>query len=285
MRRGARAALLVWIGIATAAAWAAPGTPALVTYLTQRPERQFFLPVGLSEISGLAAASEGTVYALAANYGIVYEVELESGKVIKAFALGKPTVKADFEDIAVRGDYVYLLTGDGRIFEAPKGENRKRVRYNVYDTGVGEHCETEGLVQGPSDDEFLILCKQARERAFENRLTIFIWSLREQTRAATPWLSVSLDGLVEASGRANFRPSTFAWRRDLDRLLIVSATDHTATEIDRRGSLIGRVTLDRRTHWKPQALALMPDGRLIVGDEGPHGRGRLAVYSVPQLRP
>src|SRR5476651_788315 len=136
-------------------------------YLGQTPANQFYLPEGLSEVSGLAAASNNTVFAHDDNYAIVYEVDLKSGKTINAFALGNPTVKADFEDIAVRDGYVYLLTSDGRIFEAPVGENRKRVLYNAYDTGVGAHCETEGLANGTVEGDFLILCKKAHEVEFK----------------------------------------------------------------------------------------------------------------------
>src|SRR4051812_47919324 len=175
-----------------AIAWAAPPAregATISTYLRQAPARQFYLPEGLSEISGLAVASRTTVFAHDDNYGIVYEVDLYGAKAVRAFALGKPTVKADFEDIAVRPGYVYLLTSDARLFEAALGENRKRVLYNAYDTGVGTHCETEGLANGPAEGDFLILCKKAREVELKDRLVIYRWNLHERTPVAAPWLN------------------------------------------------------------------------------------------------
>lgn len=247
--------------------------------MARQPERAFYLPKGLSEISGVAPASDHSIFAHNDEFGIVYEIELETGRVERAFALGKPTAKADFEDIAARGGYVYLLTSDGRIFEARIGEHRKRVLYNVYDTGIGQRCETEGLTIGPGNEEFLILCKTMHDPALKERLVVFAWNLAERAPAVTPWLDVPLDGLVDELDQANFHPSAFVWRRDTGTFLIVSSKGRTAIEIDAEGRLIARFKLEKKRHNQPEALALMPDGRLVVGDEGARGRGRITVYA------
>jgi hypothetical protein len=254
----------------------------IARYLIQTPEREYLLPQGLSEVSGLAVASDLSVFAHNDEYGIVYEVEVATGKTIKAFALGASTVKADFEDIAARGDYVYLLTSDGRIFEARKGEHRKRVLYNVYDTGVGARCETEGLANGPTENDFLILCKRMRDEAFKDRLVVFLWNVADHSPVTAPWLNVSLDGLLGKLEQANFHPSAFAWKRDTRTLFIISAKGHNAIEIDMRGRLVSRYKVDKRRHPQPEGMTLMPDGRLVIGDEGPRGHGKLTVYSVPR---
>jgi SdiA-regulated len=282
MRFGART--IVFTALSAIAGAAAPVNDGATVsaYLRQTPAKQFYLPEGLSEVSGLAVASKNSVYAHDDNFAIVYEVDLSSAKTLKAFALGNPTVKADFEDIAVRDGYVYLLTSDGRLFEAPVGENRKRVLYNAYDTGVGVHCETEGLAIGPAEGDFLILCKKPHEVGFKDRLVVYIWNLRDRRPVATPWLNVSLDGLVEKLDQANFHPSAFAWRRDRGTLIVVSAKGHSTIEIDQQGRLVDSFKLDKERHPQPEGLTIMPDGRLILGDEGPPGHGKITVYNAPR---
>ena len=270
--------------ITTLVAAAPPGRSAtsISAYLSRAAEQEFFLPQGLSEVSGLAVASKDSVYAHGDEHGIVYEIELGTGKAVKAFALGKPTIKGDFEDIAVRGSYVYLLASDGHLYEAPIGEHRQRVRYNVYDTGVGVHCETEGLSTGPQDGDFLILCKKPNDNELKDRLVIYLWNLRERAPVASPWLSVSLDGLVEPLDQANFHPSAFYWRRDRGSFLIVSAKGHSVIEIDQQGRLIDRVKLNKRDHPQSEGLTMMPDGRLVLSDEGARGHGKISIYSAPR---
>ena len=285
MRRRLPAALVLAATAALApaiSAGAAANATTLAAYFAHPAARQFYLPQGLTEISGLAVATSHSVFAHDDNYGIVYEVDLDDGRVLRAFALGKPTVKGDFEDIAVRAGSVYLLASDGRLFEAPIGDHRQRVRYNVYDTGVGPHCETEGLVNGPKDGEFLILCKKPHQDKLKDRLIIYLWSLGDRVPVSSPWLSVPLDGLVEPLDQANFHPSAFYWRRDPGRFLIISAKGHTAIEIDEQGKLIDRVKLDKGEHPQPEGLTLMPDGRLVISDEGTRGHGKIAIYDPPR---
>ena len=156
------------------------------------------------------------------------------------------------------------------------------MRYNVYDTGVGPHCETEGLVDGPKDGDFLILCKKPRQNKLKDRLVIFLWSLGDRAPVSSPWLNVPLDGLVDPLEQANFHPSAFFWRRDAGRFLIVSAKGHSAIEIDEQGKLIDRVKLDKAEHPQPEGLTLMPDGRLVISDEGARGYGKIEVYDPPR---
>jgi uncharacterized protein YjiK len=284
-------AVLLATTVATAAASAPTATaPAastaraatLSSYFARPPAQHFYLPQGLTEVSGLAVASANSVFAHDDNYGIVYEIDLGTGRVLRAFALGKPTVKGDFEDIAVRAGTVYLLESDGRLFEATIGEHRQRVRYNVYDTGVGTHCETEGLANGPKDGEFLILCKKPHRDKLKDRLVIYLWSITDRAPVSSPWLNVPLDGLVEPLDQANFHPSAFYWQRELGRFLIVSAKGHSAIEIDEHGKLIDRVKLDKVEHPQPEGLVLMPDGRLVISDEGSRGHGKIAIYALPR---
>ena len=278
-----RAAVAATSATATSATAAAAATAAPVSAYFARPAaRAFYLPKGLSEVSGLAVAGANSVFAHDDNYGIVYEVDLGTGRMLRAFALGDPTVKEDFEDIVVRAGFVYLLASDGRLFEAPIGAHRKRVRFNVYDTGVGPHCETEGLANGPQDGEFLILCKKPHQDRLKDRLVIYLWSLGDRAPVSSPWLNVSLDGLVEPLEQANFHPSAFCWRRDVGRFLIISAKGHSAIEIDEQGKLVDRVKLDKVEHPQPEGLTLMPDGRLVISDEGSRGHGKIEIYDPPR---
>lgn len=282
MRRAAQLLVLGTCSVLAAAVTPGAGSATVSAYMRQAPVQQFYLPEGLTEVSGIAMASNDTVFAHDDNYGIVYEVALTAGKTVKAFALGDPTVKAEFEDIATRGSYVYLLTNDGRIFEAPVGANRTRVMYNAYNTGAGAHCETEGLANGAADGEFLILCKKMRETEFKDHLVIYLWNLRDRQPVSTPWLNVSLDGLVPKLDQANFHPSALVWRRDKGTLIILSAKGHSAIEIDQQGRPVDRVKLDKDLHPEPKGMAMMSDGRLVISDMGSVGHGKISVYAVPR---
>jgi uncharacterized protein YjiK len=64
--------------------------------------------------------------------------------------------------------------------------------------------------------------------------------------------------------------------------VIVSAKGHSAIEIDEQGKLIDRVKLNKEDHPQSEGLTFMPDGRLVLSDEGPRGRGKISIYTLPR---
>jgi uncharacterized protein YjiK len=246
-------------------------------------ETTFNLPAELSEISGLAAAGPNSVFAHEDEFAIIYELGLTDGKVKRAFALGEPTLEGDFEGIATAGQQVFLLTSDGLIYAATPGRNGARVPYRVYDSGVGPHCETEGLSEAPEAERLLLLCKRRRNDAGEPpSLDIYVWQIGSERAEEKPWLSRPLDSLMSKSEREGFRPSSLDWDPRTGRLLIVSAQNRLLLTLDRTGRLIDKRRLKKGRHPQTEGMAIMPDGRLVLSDEGSKNReARLTVYPMP----
>ncbi|MEO1241210.1 MAG: hypothetical protein AAFX54_04825 [Pseudomonadota bacterium] len=245
------------------------------------PPRQSALVNGLREVSGLAMASENSVYAHNDEFGIVYEVTLTDGTVKSAFALGDPTVSADFEGIAAENGRIYLVTSTGLIYEALVGAHRGRVLYNVFNTGAGAFCEVEGLANATEDGAFLILCKTAQVQDLQGKLTIYRWSLRDRKPVVDPWLQVSYQDFLGEEEAKVFRPSAIEWDPARHSLIIVSARSRHLMVISEDGSAAAKTTLPTDLHLQAEGVALAPSGDLIIADEGAgRGPGRLSVYKL-----
>ncbi|MHA7871129.1 MAG: hypothetical protein ACX939_02145 [Hyphococcus sp.] len=241
--------------------------------------RQTALQNGLREISGLAIASDNSVYAHNDEHGIVYEVSLADGKAVKAFALGDPTTAADFEGVAIDDGRVYLITSHGRLYEAPLGAHRARVKFNVYDTGAGDFCEVEGLTKADAPGAFLILCKTPRPGELENTLAVFRWSLVDRAAVVAPWLALSYADFLQTDDIRVFRPSAIEWRRDDNTLVILSARSLQLAVVDLADRSVEVRDLSPQFHVQPEGVTLTPDGALVIADEGAgRGPGRLSVY-------
>lgn len=245
-------------------------------------ETAFNLPAELAEISGLAVAGPESVFAHEDEFAIIYEISLVNGRVMRAFALGEPTLEGDFEGIAAAGSQVFLVTSDGLIYAATPGRNGERPTYRVHDSGVGPHCEIEGLSQAPEPGLLLMLCKRPRNDAETPMLEIYAWRIGEDHAEEQPWLSLPLDELFDRKAREDFRPSSLDWDPVRGRLMVVSARDRTLLTFDRDRKLIDRRRLKKDRHPMTEGLALMPDGRLVLSDEGsPNREARLTVYPMP----
>jgi uncharacterized protein YjiK len=247
-------------------------------------EVEFNLPSMLSEASGLAVAGPESVFTHEDEHAIVYEVRLDDGRIPRAFALGKPTIEGDFEGIAAAQGRVFLITSDGLIYSAPPGKNGQRVAYRVYDSGVGKHCEIEGLSNAPELGRLLILCKRLRDQDARQRLEIYEWRIGSERAEDAPWLSLPLDGLIAAHDFAEWVPSALEWDPGSGHLLIVSGHNQLLLILDRHGKLVARRRFDPARHPKVEGIAIMPDRRLVLADEGSRTRsGRLASYPMEEV--
>lgn len=253
------------------------------------PERQeqdgsgaINLPTELSEVSGLAVAGPDSVFTHDDEYAIVYEIRLRDGHIVRAFALGDPTLEGDFEGIAEADGRVFLVTSDGLIYSAAAGENARRVSYRVYDSGIGPRCEVEGLSRAPEAGDLLLLCKRFRNGSEEKRLEVYRWTIGNPLAHPEPYLSLPLEDLFDEDERAEFRPSGIEWDEPTGRLFIVSAKNRTVLVLDKAGKLIERRRLNGSRHPETEGITIMPDGRLVLADEGSRTReGRLTAYAMP----
>jgi len=274
------AVILIWPFAGNFATAQIPHSAAPTFEVVGAPQ-QFPLVNGLREISGLAAASKNSVYAHNDEHSIVYEINLRDGAMTTAFALGNPTASADFEGIAVKDGRIYLASSNGLLYEGLIGEHRKRVRYNIYDTGVGAFCEVEGLANAPEDGAFLMLCKTAKFRELKGRLVIFRWSVRDRIPVVEPWLNIPYDDFLSSQDARIFRPSALEWDDERKALIILSARSHKLIVVSQAGRLLYEMDLPENLHAQPEGVLLTSKGDIIIADEGTGRRpGMLSVYKL-----
>jgi uncharacterized protein YjiK len=242
-------------------------------------ETTYNLPSELTEVSGLAAASADSVFTHDDEFAIIYEFRLRDGHILRTFALGQPTIEGDFEGIATAGGVVFLVTSDGLIYSATPGENGERVPYRVYDSGVGPRCEVEGLSQAPSAGDLLLLCKRLRNGSEDTLLEVYRWHIGAERAEPAPFLSVPLESLLDEADRAEFRPSGIEWDPAGEQLVVVSGRNRMVLYFTPAGKLLDRKRLSGERHPKTEGIAIMPDGRLVLADEGTRTReGKLTAY-------
>ena len=245
-------------------------------------DNRFALSSSLEEISGLAAASDSSVYAHDDEHAIVHELRVRDGETLRVFALGEPSVEGDFEGIATADGQVFLITSDGLVYAANIGEHRSRVTYRVHDTGIGMRCEIEGLSRAPTPDHLLVLCKKFRRDKKRARLEIYRWKIGGEQAPSEPWLSVPLDDMLKKRERSKFAPSALEWDGQGERLLVVSARSKHMLVLDKTGELVDKRKLDGKRHRQTEGLTILADRRIVLADEGNRTRkAYLTTYREP----
>ena len=241
--------------------------------------QQWKLPRKLREVSGLALTRDNRLFAITDEKAIVYEIDYESGRLVKAFAFGDPAIRGDFEGIAVLDDKVWLMTSQGRLFSALEGANGERMQFQQYDTGLGKYCELEGLAQDRDNGLLLLACKETRKK--NDELKIFELSVTASGISPVRDIKVPQAAIADKIERKRVNPSGIAIAPDSGQRTMVAARQRAIMQLSRDGELIDAIILPKKKrHRQAEGVEITGDGRLLIADEGGDGKARLAIYRL-----
>ncbi|MGA0603414.1 hypothetical protein ACO2Q3_22085 [Caulobacter sp. KR2-114] len=243
------------------------------------PVAQWLLPKKLREISGLALTPDGRVMGHNDETAVIHQIDVETGASAKRFSLGEPVLRGDFEGLAIDGggDF-YLASSDGWVRRFREGDDRAAVDFESFDTGLGPVGEVEGLAFHEGQQLLIIACKRLYAPQLQGTLSLFAWSPRAPLSPAALWLSVSLEPLAEAVGARGLHPSSLEIDPVSGRLILLAARENALLELDEAGGLLAARWLGRQ-HRQAEGATILPDGSLVIADEGGHAQGTLTRYA------
>jgi len=241
------------------------------------PTIEWRLPDRLREISGLAFAPDGRLFAHDDERAVLFEVDMGRGQIRRSFSAGDPTEHGDFEDIAItpEGDF-WLMTSRGKLLRFREGSEGAHVDFERFDTGLSNVCELEGMTYLASAHSLILACKDHQAEAMRHTLTLYAWPVAGNAPAAV-WRSMPEAAVTAAAGIREFHPTAVNIDATSGRILLLSSRDAALAEFTGDGQLVAARRLSRE-HVQAEGLAIAPDGSLLISDEGAGGSALLAVY-------
>jgi uncharacterized protein YjiK len=239
--------------------------------------QSFPLPLRLSELSGLAMSADGRLFAHDDEQGVVYQLDYSSGSVVKKFSLGRITVSADFEGIAVAGPRMFLATSSGTIFSFVEAENNQRVSFDVYKTPLSESNDVEGLEYDRDSNALLLACKGYPGKNLTGYRAVYSFSLDTHRLTPVPRMIISVRDI---RGGESFNPSGIARHPVSGTYFILSADAGAIIETDRDGAVLAQRTLPESLNRQPEGISFAPDTSLIICNDGQGKTGTLNVYPL-----
>ena len=228
----------------------------------------------MREISGLALTHDQRLLAVTDEEAIVYQYDYEHGRLVKAFALGEPTLRDDFEGIAILNGKVWLMNSKGDVYSAAEGGDGERVAYEKHKFIFKDDCELEGLAADEDRNTLILICKDARKK--KDRL-LFEWSLaNESTKTRLPEADIAA-----RLAKKGIHPSGIEIDPASGNLWVVMAREHAVIELARDGTFIGVIMkLDSNRHQQAEGIAITDDGRLLIADEANNSVATLSIYQM-----
>lgn len=253
------------------------------------------LPSELSELSGMVALDEHTLACVQDELGAVFVVDLQGKQPIRTLSFGKP---GDYEGIASTGGALWVLRSDGTLQELALDAGRLVSRHTYKLPFAGEF---EGLCVDAAGEHLLVLPKGpvVGDRREKKRRRILAFHLLLRTALKQPVMTLKVHDIedqIEDLGLPGPRRTTSKGNRKVDLelrgsellalpdgdLLMLSPKDRLLLRFNSDGDVVATRELDMNLLPQPEAMALLSDGRLLIGSEGRRRAARIAVVAIPQ---
>jgi hypothetical protein len=234
-----------------------------------RPTYRILLPRDLAEVSGLAYTPDGRLLAHGDEEAVVYQIDLAQGRPVKRFGIGgqEGPLRGDFEDIAVIGDRIFLVTSSGELVEGREGADGETTAAVRRGRGLGGACEVEGLTPDQGSGSLLMLCKRTKGTRWRGQVVVLAISPETFEFEPEPRLLIPENALRRATGARGFLGSAIVQQPQRGAFILLAGPQHAYAEVDSTGKVLAGGVLRAGRHRQPEGLAIAPDRTLVIGDE------------------
>lgn len=249
------------------------------------------LPAELDEISGISFIDKDNIVAIEDEDGIVYQYNLSSSEITAKKEFAGP---GDYEDLALAGTTLYIITSDGILYEITDFMKPGTPHVEKFSTVFTGKNNIESLAYDPGKNRLLIAPKDEGLDDDRDR-EIYELDLKTKKLNTTPVYSISLkqiedyfkgDALEESSkkflkilGNQNlnevFRPSAMGIHPVSHEIFVLSSLNNLIAVLTPAGDLRKIIELDNDTFLKPEGLAFSPEGQLYISNEGKGGKANI----------
>jgi uncharacterized protein YjiK len=238
-----------------------------------------YLPNVLKEASGIAYLDESHILTHNDEKGLVYKINITSGKVIAEFSIGKKEIEKDFEGIALVDDSVYLVSSNGTLFKFSLFNGKDNIEYEKITTPLSSKNNVEGLCYYENTNSLLLACKSNPGKNYISYKAVYEFDLTHMKFIDKPKFLISLAELKKKFDIKDFRPSGIEINPKNGNIFLISANPEAIVEIDSTGELLNAQELNDKKHKQPEGITFLKDGTLILADESNGKKAKITIIA------
>ncbi|WP_442795789.1 SdiA-regulated domain-containing protein [Pelobium manganitolerans] len=252
------------------------------------------VPKDLKEISDLTFVNDSLVAAIEDEKGILYFFDLSSKKIVREFVFADD---GDYEDLAQKGDTMYVVKANGTIYEIAKFMS-EHPQVTYYKTPLKSKHDVEGLAYDAKNNRLLLSVKEKNldknhdEKEFKS---IYQFTLKDMKFHEEPAIKIYLkdieaqfkgDELLEASkdflkaiGNKNLneviKPSALAFHPKTGQLYVLSSINKFILVLNADGSFSSVKRFNGAEFIQPEGIAFNAKNELYISNEGRNKKGNI----------
>lgn len=270
---------------------------ATTSFSYNTPESVQKLPAELYEISGITALDSIHLACVQDEHGIVFQYSIGAERVSEQTRF---YADGDFEGIAKVDNDLYVLRSDGVLFKIANFINGNRLATDSIVTNI-PISNNEGLCFDAQSRRLLIASKGRVKgnKDLKDKRFVFAYHVDQQKMLDTPILTldlkevaavmqekgIELESTEKKNGKVHFHalklmPSGIAISPDGLYYFMLSAVDRLLLKLNRQGKVVDVIALDENLYAKPEGLIFLPNGKLVISNEGHGGEPNLIVVGL-----
>lgn len=264
-------------------------------YQFSNPCAYYTLPDTLYEISGLTDVDSSHIGCVQDEKGMIFLYNLYEAKIDSRSTF---YFDGDYEGITRVGNDMYVLRSDGYLFRMRDYMLGTVVLRDSFATQIPIN-NNEGLCYDEKNNVLLIAAKGKIKKSKDTRDLRFIYGFRLDSliMADTAVLVIDIDDIasqmkvkgidvlytMKKNGELKyetlkFMPSSIAVHPLSDRFYILSAVDRLLVILNRTGTIEDVVELPSSLFPKPEGITFLPNGDLLISNEGNGGKANLMRF-------
>lgn len=268
-----------------------------IAFSYDKPESVQKLPASLYEVSGVTALDSATVACVQDEQGIIFEYSIGAARVTNETRF---YLDGDFEGIAKADDDLFVLRSDGKLFHLKNYLLNHAIQIDSIETNI-PITNNEGLCFDPANRCLLIASKGRVKgnKELKDKRFVFGYNVDQKRMLDSPVLTIDVNEVAHVmkekgleveenkkrNGTAHYTslklmPSGIAVSPGGEYYYLLSAVDRLLLKIERSGKIRDVVVLKVELYSKPEGLIFLPNGKLVISNEGHGGEPNLIVVGI-----
>jgi hypothetical protein len=263
-----------------------------VGYDLSNPDKIYFLPGILHEISGITEIDDSTIACIQDENGILVIYDLSKNSIRKYFTFQS---NGDYEGIARAGNKIFVLRSDGILYEIPDYKSAGLTSLS-FKTGIPAK-DNEGLCYFKKNNMLLMGPKSDIEDKKKDKRAIYGFSLETKKPLDKPVIKFDLEEIKEyaiknklilpLSEKKNEKPEPKIELRSsaigihplTNKLFLISGIEKILFVFDLNGTLEYMEKLDPKLFNQPEGITFLNNGDMLISNEGGQGNATLLRFN------
>lgn len=259
-----------------------------IFYDLKKPEKKFFLPYVLSEVSGLTWVRENTVACVEDEGGKVYLYDFSKREIVQAVRFAKP---GDFEGVEIIGDRIYAMKSSGDLYHFKLDERRELIGEKI-ETALSRENDTEGLGYDPETHSLLIACKEdgdIKGKKVKGK-AVYAFDLEKEKLKKEARFQIRMKDLkafFEANKsneydekKIKFEPSAIAFHPIEKTIYVLASVGKLLVVLNQDGSIRATYPIAPRVLNQPEGICFAPNGDMYISSEGEGDKGYILKFPM-----